>query len=69
VSSLDTPAATVKMIPMVSSLDEGGSCTSYHWIADDSPLLAFLPLGSTERDKAECVRKLLQLALKSEDDL
>jgi hypothetical protein len=58
------------MISMVSSLDEGGSCTSYHWIADDSPLLlALLPLGSTERDKAECVRKLLQLALEAEDDL
>ena len=54
---------------MVSSLDENGSCTSWESIADDSPLLALLPPGSTERDKAECVRKLLQLALELEDDL
>jgi hypothetical protein len=57
------------MILMVSSLDEAGSCTSYEWIADDSLLLELMPRGSTERDKAECVRKLLQLALEAEDDL
>jgi hypothetical protein len=57
------------MISMVNSLDEAGSCTSYEWIADDSLLLELMPPGSTERDKAECVRKLLQLALASEDDL
>jgi hypothetical protein len=67
VSSLDTPPSTVKMISMVSALDEGGSCTSYQWIADDSPLLALLPPGSTERDKAECVLKLLLIALETDD--
>ncbi len=54
---------------MVRSLDESCCPTDCGLIGDDSPLLELLPVGSTERDKAECVRKLLQLALELEDDL
>ena len=57
------------MISMVSSMDESRRAKDYGLIGDDSPLLELLPVESTERDKAECVRKLLQLALELEDDL
>ena len=61
--------AAVRLISMVSSVDDSLSSTDCGLIGDDSPLLELLPVGSTERDQAECVRKLLQLALKLEDDL
>lgn len=47
---------------MVSSVDESRCST-------DCGLLELLPIGSVERDKAECVRKLFQLASEAEDDL
>lgn len=66
---LDTPTAAVRLISMVNLVDESRSSTDCGLIGDDSPLLELLPVGSTERDKAQCVRKLLQLALELEDDL
>ena len=61
--------AAVRLSSMVSSVDGSRSSTDCGLIGDDSPLLELLPVGSTEQDKAECVRKLLQLALKLEEDL
>jgi hypothetical protein len=52
---------------MVVYLDEPVSARGFELISDDSPLTELLPPGSSERDRLECVLKLLLIGLEKDD--
>ena len=58
---------TRTLLAMVVYLDEPVSARGFEPISDDSPLTDLLPPGSSERDRLECVLKLLLIALEKDD--
>jgi hypothetical protein len=52
---------------MVVYLDEPVSSRAFERMPDDSPLTDLVPPGSSERDRHECVLKLLLIALEKDD--
>ena len=54
------------LLAMVVYLDEPVSARGFELIPNDSPLTELVPPGSSERDRLECVLKLLLIGLEKD---